>query len=70
MKKTEQVGNHLQNERNDNERNHEMELPEEQMNDFKERVLNELGVLQETDMKDRKTLMKIKVTKKLKTKLN
>ena len=42
-----------------------MEPLKEQMNDIKGRILNELGVLQETDMKDRKTL-KINVTKKLK----
>ena len=35
------------------------------MNDIRGKILNELGVLQETDMKDRKTL-KINVTKKLK----
>lgn len=44
-----------------------MEPPKEQMNDIKGKILNELGVLQETDMKDRKTL-KINVTKKLKKK--
>lgn len=47
-----------------------MEPPKEQMNDIKGRILNELGVLQETDMKDRKTLTKTNVTKTLKKKLN
>ena len=47
-----------------------MEPPKEQMDDIKGKILNELRVLQETYTKDRKTLTKINVTKKLKKKLN
>ena len=46
-----------------------MEPPKEQMDDIKGKILNELRVLQETYTKDRKTLTKINVTKKLKKKI-
>ena len=51
-KEVEELGNHPQNEKSDNERNHEMELPKGQIDDIKETILNELGVVQETDMKE------------------
>ena len=37
-------------------RNHEMELPKEQIDYIKERILNVVHVVHETDVKDRKTL--------------
>ena len=64
-KETEELGSHPENERNYNERNNEMELPKGQIDETKETILNELGVIQETDMKeDREILTKIKVIKK------
>ena len=55
-KEVEELGNYPQNEKIDNERNHEMELPKGQINDIKETILNELDLVQETDMKeDRET---------------
>ena len=57
------------NERFNNDRNHETQLPKQQTDDINERILNELGVVQEKYVKDRETLIKINITKKLKNKI-
>ena len=68
-KKIWQVENCLKNERKENERNHEKKSLKEEIDDIKERILNELSVVQDTSLKGRKTLTKMNVNKKLKNKI-
>ena len=51
-------------------RNHEMELPKEQIDYIKERILNVVHVVHETDVKDRKTLTWKERKQKTEKKLN
>ena len=41
---TEQIENHLQNEKNGDQRNHEIEQPNKEIDHIKQTILNELGV--------------------------
>ena len=54
--------NHSQNENNNDEKNQEIELPNKKIDNTKETILNELGVVHKASMKDREILTKINTT--------